>query len=169
MTNSVYTEIENVFTPENYKEILDYARDSEDYTITGYDPMGFWDNRAKRIEPEEFRDSLSSEFYKAVSFPEGITELNGVVMVKYLDEFSLSPEGNDAIYPHFIKNPPMFWDMLVLISLNDDYEGGEIEFPNDGIKFKQKPNTAIVFRGDTVYKVNKVISGKRYMMTIFGK
>lgn len=169
MTNDVYVEIEDFFSPDSYAEILAYARDENNYDSVGHDPMGFWDNRSKRIEPEEFRTSLTYEFNNKINPPAEITEVNGVVMVKYLDEYSESPDGRHAIYPHFIKNPPQNWDYQVIINLNEDYEGGEIVFPDHNITIKQKANSAVCFRGDTVYQVNKVPSGKKYMLTIFGK
>jgi hypothetical protein len=48
--------------------------------------------------------------------------------------------------------------------LNDDYEGGEIEFPRLGIKVKPKANQAIVFPANYVYNhiVHPVTSGVRW-------
>jgi len=48
--------------------------------------------------------------------------------------------------------------------LNDNYEGGEIEFPRFGIKYKPKANQSIFFPSGYVYNhsVHPVISGERY-------
>lgn len=48
--------------------------------------------------------------------------------------------------------------------LNDDYEGGEIEFPRFGLKIKPKANQMILFPSNYVYNhsVLPVISGLRY-------
>ena len=48
--------------------------------------------------------------------------------------------------------------------LNDDYEGGEIEFPRFDIKIKPKANQAIIFPANYVYNhvVHPVTSGTRY-------
>jgi hypothetical protein len=48
--------------------------------------------------------------------------------------------------------------------LNDDYEGGEIEFPRFGIKIKPEANQAIVFAANYVYnhKIYPVTGGTRY-------
>jgi len=48
--------------------------------------------------------------------------------------------------------------------LNSDYEGGEIEFPRFGIKYKPAGNDVIMFPSNYIYdhKVHKVTSGDRY-------
>jgi len=48
--------------------------------------------------------------------------------------------------------------------LNDDYEGGEIEFARFGLKIKPKANQLIMFPSNYVYNhtVHPVISGTRY-------
>jgi len=49
--------------------------------------------------------------------------------------------------------------------LNDDYEGGEITFPEYDLNIKPTKGLAIMFPGETLHKVEPVISGTRY---IFG-
>ena len=53
--------------------------------------------------------------------------------------------------------------------INDDFEGGEIEYPNFNIKLKPKPGMLIVHHGgkDYLHKVNTITSGTRYMMNTF--
>lgn len=48
--------------------------------------------------------------------------------------------------------------------LNDDYEGGEIEFPRFGLQVKPEPNQLIMFPSNYVYNhvVNPVTKGTRY-------
>lgn len=48
--------------------------------------------------------------------------------------------------------------------LNDDYQGGEIEFPRFGITYKPKANQSIFFPSGYVYNhsVHPVTSGERY-------
>jgi hypothetical protein len=50
--------------------------------------------------------------------------------------------------------------------LNDDYEGGEISFPNHGITLKPKPGSLIMFPSQMPYihEVLPIKSGIRYMM-----
>jgi hypothetical protein len=52
--------------------------------------------------------------------------------------------------------------------LNDDYEGGEISFPNHNITVKPKKGSLIMFPAQEpfVHEVKQVISGDRYMSTV---
>ncbi len=57
----------------------------------------------------------------------------------------------------------------VLIYLNDDYEGGEIEFMNFNEKLKPKAGTVILFPSNYAYRhiAHPVISGTKYVITTF--
>lgn len=53
--------------------------------------------------------------------------------------------------------------------LNDDYEGGEIYFPNQNIELKPKENTLIFFPGtlEFLHGVRPITNGTRYTLTSF--
>lgn len=51
--------------------------------------------------------------------------------------------------------------------LNDDYEGGELYFPEYGIKVKPKANTAVIFPGISTHQVLTVTKGSRMAMITF--
>jgi predicted 2-oxoglutarate/Fe(II)-dependent dioxygenase YbiX len=50
--------------------------------------------------------------------------------------------------------------------INDDYEGGEIEFPRFNLKIKPKAKQLVVFPSNFIYnhQVHPVISGTRYVV-----
>jgi 2OG-Fe(II) oxygenase superfamily len=50
--------------------------------------------------------------------------------------------------------------------LNNDYEGGEIEFPNFGVKIKPEPGMLILFPSNFAYRhiAHPVISGTKYSL-----
>jgi hypothetical protein len=54
----------------------------------------------------------------------------------------------------------------VLIYLNDDYEGGEIEFPNFNLKIKPKAGTLMLFPSNYAYGhiAHPVTSGTKYVV-----
>lgn len=56
--------------------------------------------------------------------------------------------------------------LSVLLYLNDDYEGGEIEFQNSGIKFKPKEGSVLFFPSNFLYvhEVYPVTKGPRYAL-----
>jgi hypothetical protein len=52
----------------------------------------------------------------------------------------------------------------MILYLNDDYEGGEIEFSNQGVSLKPDEGSLIIFPSNEPYlhKVNEIKSGDRY-------
>lgn len=73
------------------------------------------------------------------------------------------PDGTPNMYP---QN-----DISSLVYLNEDYEGGEIFFPNQEIQIKPPKNGLIFFPGDIffLHGVTTVTSGVRYTMPSFWK
>jgi predicted 2-oxoglutarate/Fe(II)-dependent dioxygenase YbiX len=74
-------------------------------------------------------------------------------------------EGENAGKP----NDFPYYDLAGLFYLNDDYEGGELYFPQQGIKFKPKPGAAYFFPGDKnfIHGVTPITSGIRYVVPFF--
>jgi hypothetical protein len=69
--------------------------------------------------------------------------------------------GKPNAFPHY--------DLAGLFYLNDDYEGGELFFPNQGIQFKPKPRAAYFFPGDMnyIHGITEITSGVRYTCPFF--
>lgn len=59
--------------------------------------------------------------------------------------------------------------MSAVLYLNDDMEGGELNFPNHGVKIKPKAGSAIVFPSvePFLHQSCQVISGVKYMVPAF--
>jgi hypothetical protein len=62
-----------------------------------------------------------------------------------------------------------FYDIAGLFYINDDYEGGELYFPEQGIQFKPKKGAAYFFPGDRnyIHGVTEITSGTRYTCPFF--
>ena len=73
--------------------------------------------------------------------------------------------GEDAGKP----NDFPYYDLAGLFYLNDDYEGGELYFPNQNVQFKPKPGAAYFFPGDKnfIHGVTEITSGIRYVIPFF--
>ena len=85
-------------------------------------------------------------------------------------------EIGDMQHPHADgENPnneshPFSWrNFGCVFYLNDNYEGGEIYFPNQNIEIKPKPNTLVFFPGTMEYLhgVKPITDGIRYTLTSF--
>jgi hypothetical protein len=74
-------------------------------------------------------------------------------------------EGQDAGKPNDFPH----YDIGSLFYLNDDYDGGELYFPNQGIQIKPKPGAAYFFPGDMnyIHGVTEVKNGIRYTCPFF--
>ena len=74
-------------------------------------------------------------------------------------------EGPDAGMPNDFPN----YDLSSLFYLNDDYEGGELYFPLQNVKFKPKKGAAYFFPGDKnyIHGVTEIKSGIRYTCPFF--
>ena len=74
-------------------------------------------------------------------------------------------EGPDAGTPNAFP----YYDIASIFYINDDYEGGELYFPLQGIEFKPEPGNAYFFPGDKnyIHGVRPVISGTRYTSPLF--
>ena len=69
--------------------------------------------------------------------------------------------GTPNDFPHY--------DIASLFYINDDYEGGELYFPIQGIEFKPKKGAAYFFPGDMnyIHGVRNIVSGMRYTCPFF--
>ena len=83
---------------------------------------------------------------------------------KYNEGADMGPhvDSND---PTNIKHPVISGVMY----LNDDYVGGEINFPNQGVRIKPKAGSLIIFPSTEpyVHHPQKIDSGTKYMIPLF--
>jgi len=68
-----------------------------------------------------------------------------------------------------LPNDFPYYDIAGLFYLNDDYEGGELYFPQHEVEFKPKAGAAYFFPGDKNYLhgVREIKSGIRYVIPFF--
>lgn len=55
----------------------------------------------------------------------------------------------------------------VVLYYNDNYLGGEIEYPEIQVSYKPKAGSLLIHRGEYLHKVNPVKGSTRYMSTLF--
>lgn len=109
---------------------------------------------------------IIEEFYKVKAEPTGQT------IVRWLPGQLQKPHADKELHdgPDAGKPNDFPWyDLASLFYLNDDYEGGELYFPNQGIQFKPKRGAAYFFPGDKnfIHGVSEIKSGIRYTCPFF--
>lgn len=114
----------------------------------------------QRLQP------IIEDFYEVVAEPTGQTIvrwLPGQFQMPHADKEL--HDGPDAGKP----NDFPWYDLSSLFYLNDDYEGGELYFPLQDVKFKPKKGAAYFFPGDKnfIHGVTEIKSGIRYTCPFF--
>lgn len=183
-------EIKDFLTPEERKRLMDFALNNKiwDITETHVDDDGLvlydasvWQDRVctynslmasdptildliysmiarLKIEVDKFFDVDAKETGPAiVRWPVGARQ------EPHADkEFHTGPEKGRA-------NDFPWYDLAGLFYFNDDYEGGELYFPQHGIEFQPVAGAAYFFPGDMYYAhgVRPVKSGNRFTSPFF--
>ena len=151
--------IENVLSKEDHAVLLNYVKTAESWQEQPW--------LARTIEsdnlPENILEMLNGIFEivykKSVELYD--VEINNFYksalhVVKFVKGFSLGPhvdtlscEGNHIASVYYI---------------NDDYVGGEINFPDHELNIKPKANSLIIFPGNENYlhEVRKIVDSDRY-------
>ena len=83
----------------------------------------------------------------------------------YHEPYTVLKYSNNVEYkPHFDGSTETARSVSVVIYLNDDYDGGEIEFTNFNLKLKPEANSMIFFPSNFAYthKAHPVTSGTKY-------
>ena len=151
--------IEDVLPEKDHKALIDYIKIAESWEE---EPWRAVTIKSENL-PEKIIDILNKVFelvYKK-SVELYNVEINpfsksGLHLVKFVKGFylvphvdTLSSEGNHIASVYYI---------------NDDYTGGEINFPDHNLEIKPKPNSLIIFPGNENYlhEVREILDNNRY-------
>jgi hypothetical protein len=182
--------LENFMTDEELEFLDTFARNNTvwDYTESHYNEDGvciydasYWENRVATT------NSLNASDPKAIPTIEGMQQRLKLEVDKFLNVDALptppalvrwlpgqyqNPHADKELHEGENRGKPNdfpYYDIAGLFYLNDDYEGGELYFPNQGIQFKPKRGAAYFFPGDMnyIHGVTEVKSGIRYVSPFF--
>jgi hypothetical protein len=182
--------LENFMTQEELDVLNAFARDNASWDITenSYNENGtviydanLWDNRvatydslmkANPLIVEVINDMIVrlkktiEDYYNVVVRPTGPAIVRwpvGSVQQPHADkELHTGPDaGKPNAFPHY--------DIASLFYLNDDYEGGTLYFPVQGVEIRPKVGAAYFFPGDRnyIHGVREVTAGTRYTSPFF--
>jgi hypothetical protein len=114
---------------------------------------------------EAFNKSLANIFYETLVASERDYMYDHAVYFSDHDAYQILRYGKGQKFTNHVDDHPHYHRRVSSVYyINDDYEGGEINFPRFGISYKPKANEMIIFPSTYVYNhsVSEVTSGTRY-------
>lgn len=182
--------LEDFMTAEELEFLDKFARenDSWDRTESHYNEDGvciydasYWDNR---VATEPILSAVSPEAVRLIKgmqqrlkvevdkFFKVDARATSPAIVRWLPGQFQKPHADKELHEGDQRGKPNdfpYYDIAGLFYLNDDYEGGELYFPEQGIQFKPKRGAAYFFPGDMnyIHGVTTIESGIRYVSPFF--
>ena len=121
---------------------------------------------------EMFQTNLNNIFFEHFDPVEKDYMNTYGVFSEWHDVYAILKYGERQRFTNHIEDHPSYHRRISTVYyLNDNYTGGEINFPRFGITFKPKANQMIVFPSTYVYNhsVSPVIEGERYAVVSWMK
>jgi hypothetical protein len=182
--------LDNFMTKDELEYLNNFARNNEiwDVTESRYNENGvciydasYWENRVATDNSLNSSDPLVADvirgmqarlkievdkFFKVDAIP------TSAAVVRWLPGQFQHPHADKELHIGENRGKPNdfpYYDVAGLFYLNDDYEGGELYFPEQGIQFKPKAGSAYFFPGDMnyIHGVTEIVSGIRYVCPFF--
>ena len=182
--------IEDFMTEEELSYLNEFAGNNTiwDQTETHYNEdgtviydSGYWDHRVATAPTLEKSDPKVIEIIagmqnrlkeKVDAFFNVDAHPTSPAVVRWLPGQRQQPHADKELHEGEGRGKPNdfpYYDIAGLFYINDDYEGGELYFPNQGIQFKPKAGAAYFFPGDMnyIHGVTEIRSGMRYVCPFF--
>jgi predicted 2-oxoglutarate/Fe(II)-dependent dioxygenase YbiX len=182
--------LENFMTEEELLRLNNFIRNNEnwDFTETHHNENGtviydadYWADRVatyptiEKSDPEipKLIERMVSRLKVEVDNFFGVdANPTSPAMVRWLPGQLQMPHADKELHTGPDAGQPNdfpYYDLAGLFYINDDYEGGELYFPNQGIQFKPKAGAAYFFPGDKnyIHGVTEIKSGIRYTVPFF--
>jgi hypothetical protein len=145
------------------QKLFDWDRTASNNNMVWPRPNYVFDDEAHALVEDTINmiDKPYHEILKFWSEKTGNQPLDHVSKNYFLRKYHVGGE----IGPHIDKNadnPLNTMDWSVLFYLNDDYLGGEIEFPDLDISIKPTAGSAIVFPCTAMHVAKRVEKGEKY-------
>lgn len=182
--------IENFMTEYELETLTNFSKNNTvwDVTETHYNEdgvviydSGYWDHRVATAPTLEKANPEIPEIIKGMQLrlKERVDAFFNVdahptspAIVRWLPGQRQQPHADKELHEGENRGKPNdfpYYDIAGLFYINDDYEGGELYFPNQGIQFKPKAGAAYFFPGDMnyIHGVTEIKSGIRYVCPFF--
>lgn len=119
-----------------------------------------------------FNTSLSKLFFDSFSPIEQDYKNEFGIFTTWHDSYGILKYGIGQKFTNHIDDHPDFHRRISFVYyMNEDYVGGEINFPRFGVSYKPAANEMIVFPSTYVYNhsVNEVTDGTRYAVVSWAR
>lgn len=169
---------ENFLSEEECKTLLQFSKDNSFlYETECREDNEFWDKRTLPCFSDKISIDIKALSWKYLKKAEHEIEkeadysyifCDNLNFVKWWDGYEQQPHA-DGEEENGNEHPFSWRKFGCVYYLNDDYEGGEIWFPNFDISIKPKPNTMIFFPGNIthLHGVRNVTKGTRHTIASF--
>lgn len=118
------------------------------------------------LNPSEmFKIAVSNRIFLATDFIEKDYLAGYGATTTTHDMYNVLKYGKDHFFINHIDDNPSFnRTVSSILYLNDNYTGGEIEFPRFNLRIKPEANSMLLFPSTYVYnhEVHRITSGTRY-------
>lgn len=153
----VIYQIEEFLTLEEQEYLLELIKEYEN--TWGSDVHnGFWKNKVRLIENPFFSEHLNK---KIKSIFKNYTEIDPIWTLKRFDTY-------EYIGVHVDEYGGEDIQYGVVVYINDDYEGGEIFYPDLNMEFKPLARSLVAHPGNVMHGTKEVTSETpRYFLTTF--
>lgn len=182
--------IDNFLTETELDIIGNFARNLKEWDVTRshYNEDGtiiyeadYWKDRVATLHTLEKQDPMIPNYIKRAiarlkiviedTYDVTVSSTNPTI-VRWLPGQLQNPHADKELHEGENAGKPNdfpWYDVGALFYLNDDYEGGELYFPNQGVEFKPTAGSAFFFPGDMnyIHGVREIKSGIRYTSPMF--
>jgi predicted 2-oxoglutarate/Fe(II)-dependent dioxygenase YbiX len=160
-----YIEIPDVLDQQLLKDVIAYYNENDNSAIIHNTPT----KHRYHVHPDSTLEKRIDNKLSRTLFQKMLQIF--YFDVKYRELYKIccyDSDANGRFHAHRDTVPPMLHRAYGMsLVLNDDYEGGELEFVEHELKLKPKANTVIVFPGTYSHKVLPVTKGKRMTIISF--
>ena len=166
LSDQVY-EIQNFITEDELDQVMQFveSRNSVDWdSETQYE---FWSG--KTLKPNLLKEDNIFDLInqRAKTLFSGDFDLTGISLQRYMMDDALG-EHTDDHEGHRVNGEKVFCG--IVIYYNDEYEGGELNYPNLNIVHKPRSRSLVLHGGEILHGTLPVKSNSiRYISTMFVK
>jgi len=140
-------------------------KNTRDTSTFGIPYKGKIENASIQTMEDAFLNNINNIFFESFDPVEKDYMSEYGIFTDWHDIYGILKYGKGQQFTNHIDDHPSYHRRISTVYyLNDNYTGGEINFPRFGITFKPKANQMIVFPSTYVYNhsVSPVIEGERY-------